>query len=88
MTAEVVDLNNNRTVVATIVYKGRFKIDALADAVAVELEKTVVPENSSAKNVEPVSTTPVNASPTKTPKTKEEKLIELKQLYEKQLITK
>lgn len=84
LTAEIVDLNNNRTVVATIVYKGRFEIDAVAETVAVELDKTVAPENSAVKKVEPT-----NSAPTKSaPKTKEEKLVELKQLYEKQLITK
>lgn len=79
LTAEIVDLNNNRTVVATIVYKGRFEIDAIAEAVAVELDKTVAPENSAVKKTEPTKSAP---------KTKEEKLVELKQLYEKQLITK
>ena len=84
LTAEIVDLSNNRTVVATIVYKGRFEIDAIADAVAVELDKTIVPENSKTTKTEiPISTKVKSA-----PKTKEEKLIELKQFYEKQLIKK
>ena len=77
-TAEIIDLNNNRTVVATIIYKGKFDIDAIAEAVAIELDKKLVPENSSINK---------NDTPN-TQQTKEEKLVELKQFYEKQLITK
>jgi hypothetical protein len=84
LTAEVLDLKNNRTIVATIIYKGRFEIDALANALAAELSKTVVPENSSVKETETPKTAPTKTAT----KTKEERLVELKGLYEKELITK
>lgn len=88
LTAEIIDLSNNRTVVATIIYKGRFEIDAVADAVAAELAKAKLPKESAKVLPEAQkTTTPVNTTVTKT-KTKEEKLVELKQFYEKQLITK
>lgn len=83
-TAEIIDLNNNKTVVATIVYNGKFEIDAIAEAVATELDKTLVPTNSSTTKTGTPNTPPSKSEP----KTKEEKLVELKQLYEKQLITK
>ena len=84
LTAEIVDLNNNRTVVATIIYKGRFEIDAVAEAIAVELDKAIVPEGAIANKVNE----PVSSQEKSIVKTKEEKLIELKHFYEKQLITK
>lgn len=79
--AQILDLNNNRTVVATIVYKGRFETDSVANAVANELDKTIIPDNVSTPKIKTPNTTPAT-------KTKEERLVELKQLYEKQLITK
>jgi hypothetical protein len=89
LTAEVVDLNNNKTVVATIVYKGRFEIDAVADAVAAELAKTNIPANSKTTKTEVSQNETLITPAQKTiTKTKEEKLVELKQFYDKQLITK
>ena len=75
LTAQIIDMNNNKTVVATIVYDGKYELDPVAEAVAVELNKAV-------------SATPVVEKQSSTkPKSKEEKLSELKNLYEKQLIT-
>ena len=75
LTAQVLDLSNNRTVVATIVYDGKFELKPVAEAVATELMKATIPTESKKQN-------------TSNPKSKEEKLIELKGLFEKQLITK
>lgn len=83
LTAEVLDLNNNRKVVATIIYKGRFQIDAVANAVAAELDKTTPPINGTKKEEIQITSPKITST-----KTKEEKLVELKQFYEKQLITK
>lgn len=79
-TAQILDMNNNKTVVATIEYDGRFELKPLAEAVAAELQKTITPKISATTNPEKQSTS--------TPKSKEDKLLELKNLYEKQLITK
>ena len=79
-TGQIIDLNNNRTVVATIAYYGKFEIDPVADAVAVELNNAIAPKVSGETSVEKQN------SPTI--KSKEDKLVELKNLYEKQLITK
>jgi hypothetical protein len=78
LTAQVLDLHNNKTVVATIVYDGKFELKPVAEAVAVELQKAAIPSATATSEKQ-------NASK---PKTKEEKLIELKNLFEKQLITK
>jgi hypothetical protein len=87
LTAEILDLENNRAVVATIIYKGRFEIDAVADAVAVELARRDTPANVVVPEKEVIA--PETPPPAKVVvKTKEEKLVELKQFYEKQLITK
>ncbi len=80
LTAEVLDLTNNRAVVATINYDGRFEIDAVAEAVAVELEKATAPK------IPIVNANDKAAKPSQ--RTKEERLTELKNLFEKQLITK
>ena len=80
LTAQILDMNNNKTVVATIVYDGRFELAPVANAVAVELNKAVAPKVSTTQSNEKQS----NSST----KSKEEKLIELKSLYEKQLISK
>lgn len=86
LTAQILDLNNNRTVVATIVYNGRFEINSLAGGVAQKLSQTEVIKTSTTTKTEttdnPVSKTIPAA------RSKEERLTELKQLYEKQLITK
>lgn len=87
LTAEVVDLNNNRSVVATIVYKGRFEIDSIAKAVAEELDKTIPPLNAT-NDKQIIIDIPKTTEDKPVTKTKEEKLVELKQFYEKQLITK
>lgn len=75
LTAKVLDLNNNKTVVATIVYDGKFELTPVAEAVATELMKSATPTISEKQNISKQ-------------KSKEEKLIELKNLFEKQLITK
>lgn len=75
LTAQILDLNNNKTVVATVVYDGKFELKPVAEAVATELMKAPNPTTSENKN-------------TSKPKSKEEKLIELKGLFEKELITK
>jgi hypothetical protein len=75
LSAQILDLNNNKTVVATIVYDGRFELIPVAEAVADELMKA------------PTQTSSEKPSTSKQ-KTKEEKLLELKDLFEKQLITK
>ncbi len=75
LTAQVLDLNNNKTVVATIVYDGKFELAPVASAVATELMKAPTATNQEKQNKVK-------------PKSKEEKLIELKALFEKQLITK
>jgi len=78
LTAQVLDLRNNKAVVATIVYDGKFELKPVAEAVAAELQKATIPLAASNSEKQ-------NASK---PKTKEEKLVELKNLFEKQLITK
>lgn len=75
LTAQVLDLNNNKTVVATIVYDGKFELNPVAEAVATELMKAASLASPEKQN---------NSKA----KSKEEKLIELKGLFEKQLITK
>ncbi len=79
LTAQILDMNNNKTVVATIVYDGRFELDPVANAIAVELNKAKAPKVA--------TTTVVEKQKAPTTKSKEEKLSELKNLYEKQLIT-
>jgi len=74
LTAQILDFKNNKTVVATIVYDGKFELNPVAEAVATELMKAATPTSSEKQN-------------TSKPKSKEEKLIELKGLFEKQLIT-
>lgn len=79
LTAQILDLNNNKTIVATIIYDGRFELDPVANAIAVELSKAATLN---------ISTTPVAKKQTSpTSKSIEEKLIELKNLFEKELIT-
>ncbi len=79
LTAQILDLNNNKTIVATIIYDGRFELDPVANAIAVELSKATILNISTPIIVEKQSGTTI--------KSKEEKLIELKNLFEKQLIT-
>ncbi len=80
LTAQILDLHNNKTIVATIVYDGKFELKPVADAVAAELQKSITPKASDTTNSEIKNTLK--------PKSKEEKLIELKGLFEKELITK
>ena len=80
LTAEIIDLNNNRTVIATIVYNGKFELDAISDAVAVELNKAITPKVAGTPSVEKQNTPTI--------KSKEDKLAELKNLLEKNLISK
>jgi hypothetical protein len=75
LTAQILNVNNNKTVVATIVYDGKFELIPVAEAVANELMKAPTLIGSEKQS-------------TSKPKTKEEKLSELKNLFEKQLITK
>ena len=77
--AEIIDMTNNKTIVATIVYDGRFETDALSLAVAEELSKAAPLKAATQKTI---------SVPASSTKTKEERLTELKQFYEKQLITK
>jgi len=78
---QIVDLNNNSEIVATFSYMGKFKMDAIANAVAQKLN--TISGNSTTKEKGTPSIDKINS-----PKTKEERLKELKQFYDKQLITK
>ncbi len=39
LTTQILDLQNNKTIVGTIVYTGKFDIDALGNGVAIEMKK-------------------------------------------------
>lgn len=39
LTAQILDLSNNKTIVGTITYSGRFDLDPLGNGIAVELKK-------------------------------------------------
>ena len=71
---QIVDLNNNSTIVGNFEYNGRFEVENVANAIAIRLKAVPIKDTTEPQKL--------------TAKSKEERLRELKDIFDKQLITK